>query len=318
LARDSAYLVVGEETFFKDEFIQNIKARFLDTSHTEFNLTSFSAKNPGIDDVLATSRTPPFLGKKRVVVIRDVDKLSPRGKELILTYLKHPSKTTCLVLESSKAMMGNDFLNAVSRYVTVIKAGHLSGQAVGNWIKKNVASYRKSITSDAVDLLRELAGGNLQIVATEIEKIVSFIGDTKEISVGDVEMVVGRSLKEDVFVLVDYISRKDIARALLLKKRLLLQGKRAHEIIGLIGWHLRKALSMKRAFQKGSSREPVVRKLGLRRYYAERFSALLDNFNVQELKEKQKLLCEADRTLKTTATRPEVILDVLLSRLCTT
>jgi DNA polymerase-3 subunit delta len=318
LARDSAYLVVGEETFFKDEFIHTIKARFLDASSAEFNFTSYSAKNLSIDDALALSRTPPFLGKKRVVVIRDIDKLNPKGKERLLTYLKHPPKTTCLVLESGKAATANDFLSTVSRYAMVIKAGHLSGQAVNNWITRRIASHKKSIANEATRLLHELTGGNLQTIATEIEKIVSFIGDKKAISIGDVEMVVGRSLKEDVFVLVDYISRKDIGQALLLKKRLMQQGKRAHEIIGLIGWHLRKALSMKRAFTRKDARESAVRKLGLRRYYAERFNALLDNFDSKELREKQKLLCQADKTLKTTATRPEVVLDVLLSRLCTT
>jgi len=303
VGKDSVYLLSGEENFLKDEFIKGVKNRLLDKSHIKLNFTSFSAKDSGIEDILIVSKTLPLLGKKRVVVIRNVDKLSERGKASLLSFVKKPAETTCLILESRKPYTANEFLKSLSRHAILIKAQPLKYGALDRWIKQRASTFKKVITNDAVGLLKELAGDNLELLSREIEKIISFIEKKNQITAEDVEEVVGRSIKEDVFILVDYISAKDASKALLLCKRLLEQGKKAHEIIGLIGWYFRKIL--------------LAKVVPAQRGRKESFK-LPNNFRANELRGKLKLLFDADRALKTGSSKPEFILDVLINRLCVT
>ena len=98
----SVYLLSGEEAFLKDEFIHNTKKRLLEESNKELNFSAFSSRDSAVEDALSVVRTAPFVGKKRVVVLREADRLDEKGKTALLLYLKKPTPTTCLILESSK------------------------------------------------------------------------------------------------------------------------------------------------------------------------------------------------------------------------
>jgi len=288
--KGSAYLLAGGENFLKEEFIKDAQNKLLEESSRELNFSHFSARDSAIEDVLTVAKTAPFLSKKRVIVIRDIDKLKQRAKEALLSYLKNPSETSCLILESAKPHPGTAFLSSISGYTTVIRTQAPQYGGLDRWIKQRAATFKKDITKDAIALLKESAGLSLDILSKELEKVVSFAEKRDSITIEDVEKVVGRSVKEDIFALVKYINSRDTSRALLLCKRLLSQGKRVHEIIGLMGWNFRKVLSEGRG----------------------------DDFRAGELKRKLKLLFTADRALKTGSSKPEFILDVLISELCAT
>ena len=287
---DSVYLLSGEEPFLKDEFIHSTKKRLLEESNKELNFSAFSSRDPVVEDALSVARTAPFVGKKRVVLLREVDRLDEKGKAALLTYLKKPALTTCLILESSKASGANTFLRDVSGYASVVRVSPLRYGALDSWIRQRARLYGKQIAKEAVALLKSLAGNDLSSLANELEKISSFAEGRPIITAGDVEAVTGRSIKEDVFILVSYINERDVSRALLLCKRLLRQGKRVPDIIGLMGWNFRRFLLTSGRDTPGSD----------------------------EIKKKLKLLFEADRAIKTGSSKPEFALDMLISRLCVT
>jgi len=286
----SVYLLSGEEAFLKDEFIHNTKKRLLEESNKELNFSAFSSRDSAVEDALSVVRTAPFVGKKRVVVLREADRLDEKGKTALLLYLKKPTPTTCLILESSKPSGANAFLRAVSGYASVVRTTPLRYGALDSWIRQRARLYRKQIAKEAVALLKTLTGGNLFSLANELEKVSTFAESRPVITAGDVEAVTGRSIKEDVFTLVSYINERDVSRALLLCKRLLRQGKRVPEIIGLMGWNFRRLLLTSGRDGPGSG----------------------------EIKKKLKLLFEADRAIKTGSSKPEFALDMLINRLCVT
>jgi len=283
-----AYFITGDQAIIKDEFLEALKKKLLDPGSVELNFSSFSGKDNTIDEMLTAAKTAPFLGKRRIILIRDVDKLNSSSKTSLLLFLKNPKESTCLVLESLKPPSANGFLSDVSRRCTVVRAQTPQYGGLNRWILERTSFYNKSITKDAVELLKEASRDDLDLLSKELDKIISFIGDSLEITRADVEQVAGRSLKEDVFSLVNYINRRDTSGALRLCKRLIVQGKKAHEIIGLMGWNFRKILSKRSTIDFGS----------------------------KELKRSLRLLFEADREIKTGRGKPEFVLDILISKLC--
>ena len=87
-----------------------------------------------------------------------------------------------------------------------------------------VAEAEKRGSALEVDAARELAdalGADLMLMASELEKLVLFVGERRRITLGDVETMVLGAKQRSLYELTDAISAKDRPRALALLQGLL-------------------------------------------------------------------------------------------------
>ena len=69
------------------------------------------------------------------------------------------------------------------------------------------------LDSDAARELVDSLGGDMMMVANELEKLILFVGDKKRITLGDVETMVLAAKQRSFYELTDAISARDRARA---------------------------------------------------------------------------------------------------------
>ena len=69
------YLFVGKDAFLKEKAENLLLDRYTDPSLRGFCLDIFSAKESSLDAALAQARTPPMLGGRRVVLVRQAEAL---------------------------------------------------------------------------------------------------------------------------------------------------------------------------------------------------------------------------------------------------
>ena len=117
-----AYLFLGEEDFLKEEAVQKLKARFLDTSTGDLNYGVFYAKEKdfSINALLDSLNTMPFLSKKRLVVLKDADSLSAPNAKCVLSYLENPKETSIFVIESRLAAIKGGFILDLSKLAHLV------------------------------------------------------------------------------------------------------------------------------------------------------------------------------------------------------
>jgi len=86
----SNYLFLGEEDFLKEEEINRLKSQFLDKSSEHLNYAVFYAQDKDFDTkgISETLYSWPFLSKRRLVLLKHAEELSPKDKESIINYLK--------------------------------------------------------------------------------------------------------------------------------------------------------------------------------------------------------------------------------------
>ena len=70
------------------------------------------------------------------------------------------------------------------------------------------------LDTDAARELVDSLGGDMMMVANELEKLVLFVGEKKRITLGDVETMVLAAKQRSFYELTDAISARDRARAL--------------------------------------------------------------------------------------------------------
>jgi DNA polymerase-3 subunit delta len=87
------------------------------------------------------------------------------------------------------------------------------GDAV-KWATETAGAEDVMLDSDAARELVDSLGGDMMMVANELEKLVLFVGDKKRITLGDVETLVLAAKQRSFYELTDAISARDRARAL--------------------------------------------------------------------------------------------------------
>jgi DNA polymerase III subunit delta len=165
-------------------------------------------------------------------------------------------------------------------------------------------------------MLKELQGSNLEALSQELEKVASFVGKRDTVTSADIEKLVGKSAVESAFELGWAIGDRDLEKAIRLVSQLMLEGKRPHETIGLISWHLNRMLKAKALAAKGETAYSVSSILRIARRHQDAFFRQVKSFTLNEIKKKLDILLEADLDIKRTRFEPILVLELAIVKLC--
>jgi DNA polymerase-3 subunit delta len=220
-AFDPVYFFFGEDDYLKDVRLRELVAAAVDPATRDFNLELRRGNELDAETLDALLSTPPMLAERRVVVIRDVDKLMKDARALLLRYLERPAPDLLLLLAAPAGAKADKPLADRS---TAVEFAPLTGDRLPRWVAYHAETVLgRPITSDAATLLIEAVGADLAQLAVELEKLASFATDT--IDEGAVAEIVGVRRGESLGALLDAVAAKDAATTLGLIAAVLQQPK---------------------------------------------------------------------------------------------
>lgn len=310
----SVFLFIGNENYLKEKAISELKSSLLDRSSRELDYKVFYGSEASAREILDYAATPPFLAEKKLVVIKDFEKLADEDKSRLIAYITKPAKFTCLVLDAAAASAQD--LRPVIGHIKVLRFDDLTDPKLRTWIKDLSASRGKRIEPLAIEALKESQGPNLFNLDQELEKLSLYIGSSDVIKERDVQDIAGKGLIKPVFDLAWAINEKDVARALRIASDLTSSGRRAHEIIGFLYWHLKRLLKAKLLQAKGESDSSIADILKVNKRYINEFFKQVRSCGLSRIKRKIEALLETDLDIKRTRLEPAILLEFAIIRLC--
>ena len=207
---DPVYYLFGEDDFLKERGARDLTEAAVDPSTRDFNLEIRRAGEIDAEALDALLSTPPMLAERRVVVLRDVDKLKKGARTLLDRYLTRPAHDTVLVLVAPSGAKADKSLSESS---TAVEFAPLTGDRLPRWVVYHAEhELGRAITPEAVALLVEAVGGDLAQLAVELEKLASYT--TEAIDEHAVADVVGVRRGESLGDLLDAVAAKDATAAL--------------------------------------------------------------------------------------------------------
>ncbi|NQT46740.1 MAG: DNA polymerase III subunit delta [Candidatus Omnitrophica bacterium] len=308
------YLFSGEEDFLKEEEIANLK-RSLAAKNESSDYQLFRAGERPLGDILDTARTIPFMGSVRLIILKGVERLSPAEKESTLSYIKKPSPHTYLILDAQTIKPSEAIYKTLRTASRSISFKRLVGWELEKWIKESVSGRHKRIDAVAIVLLKENVGNDLRALSSAVDKLVTFVGDRGVITHSDVESLIGLSVESSVFGLTDRIGRRDLAAALALCRKLTADKKRLPELLGVLGWQMKRLWRAKEYEKAENSGQAIVEKLAIRTFRQEKFLKQLPLFTIEGIKRSLELILAADVKAKRGGD-PALLLDRLVVDLC--
>lgn len=314
--KDGIYFFTGEDEFKKSLSVNKLKSK-LSLPPDSLDINIYYGKDINMTDVISSLDTPPFLSRKRLVIIKEAEKLSEADKNKLIPYFKKGARTSICIIETKKNLNVNDRFNAAAKkYASIIDFPMLEAEKIPAWIRKEFQLRGKIVEPAAIEFLAENSNNQLAVIRQHIDMLTAYAGKRKNITQADVKNLIGESAQLSVFKLVDEISQKRQRLAFETLLLLLQAGKDAHEILGLVAWHMRRLGKAKTLLAKeGLRKEQLSQRLKISYYSAQKLIHQAQQFTLDEIKKAQELLLDMDMRLKKSVTAPEALLELLVMRL---
>jgi len=311
-----AYLLLGEEDFLKEEFVNRLRAQCLDKNTEQLNYSVFYARDKDFDIEIMfdTLNTSPFLSKKRLVVLKDADELGAHFKKLIISYLKEPKEDSVFVIESLEPSIKGEFLLEASRLAHLINCRRLTDSGLDSWLVKKAGLFGKRLTRDAIITLKENLPNDLRTISSTMDNIILFVGKKALITKADVDAVIGANPLHTAFDLIDILEKKDARKALRIFSFIKADRKREIELIGLMAKNLRMIFRIKE-LSRVKTKTELQKILGLYSKYFERLYNYASRFEKKRILKLLDEILKADLAIKT-GWDPTFIMEQLIVKMC--
>ena len=331
---NSLYLVLGEEDFFRDEAIANIRAwKKMDDSgkNADMNMEQAAAADDTFScdvlygdetdgqEILSRVQEVPFFSDHRLVILKWADKLSAKHGEALISYFQAPNQMCTFVLSAVKLDGRTKWVQTLKSKATVIDCAPLFDNHCLGWVKQEAARSGLKLDQEAVLLLKDIASEGLYRARRELDKLALFIPAGQVITGRDVVAVQGAETGASVFDLAGAIAAKNPNQALTIVEKNLESGEAPLRILGALLWQYRRMWKAKDSLARGINESKVARSIGLSPYRQGEFFTLVKRFSLPHFAKAWQVFAETDSSLKGGSSgSPQRVFHALVLALCQT
>lgn len=306
----------GEESLLVDEAIQRIEAAVIDPMDRELSRDVFYGDEAEAQSIIIAAQTLPWSATKRLVVVRGAETLPRAADAPLIAYCKQPSPSTCLVFTAQRAEASRPLCASLLKMPWAVRFRRLQTRELSMWIAQRVRSRGCQITPEAIAALVEAIGNDLRLLASEIEKLVTYVGGTSVIDVGCLAALTADIRETTAFELARFLTAGDVVEALRAWQKFSGSGEYPGLALGAILHHVRQLWRIKLAQQSGKTPERMASELNIPVFTIRRLNAQAAAIDHARFREWLEALLEADHTLKRSGLPTQSVFERLILRFC--
>jgi DNA polymerase-3 subunit delta len=320
------YFLYGAERFYQVEIIKAIKRQLITDDNCDFNLETFDAKSSSLNQWIGSVKTLSFLGGTKLVIVRNLHEVFSNQKDLeelnlqtLIDYAKTPLAEACLVITADKVDRRLKLIKTLTELKSAVCCEAPKKDAeikrLWPWVQARAKESGYSISKNAAESLVHRVGDRPGILVQELEKLLVYAGKNKSISESDITEVIGETKQEIVWDLNEALMGKQTERALKLLHNQLDHGVAPEQILGAISKQLRTVWEVKNYQKQRHPANQIAKKMGAHPFVVQKALKHTQKLSVQQLRRCHAELVQADRSLKSTSHREEVM-ETLILNLC--
>lgn len=235
-------LFLGEDRRELDEALTRLGQVTVEAGAEAFDETRLRGGESTAEEVVEACSTLPVVGGRRLVVVRESDRL--KGQVTLLSaYLADPAPTTCLVLVPGAFDRRLKASKEIESAAVVVRFAAPEGQELDAWVRRRLEGQGLTIASDALALLEDMVEADTLLLGQELEKLALYCSRTGKVERADVEAVLGRTRTIDIWELTNAVEDGRADEAVGALRRLLGQGAGVPMLVGMLDWCLGRLLA---------------------------------------------------------------------------
>ena len=306
------YFFCGSETYFVDQGLDIIFSKFVTKSSSNFNRDIFYGEESDASQIVNTALSIPMMAEKRVVVVKNYQRLPQSGKDLIIKYCRNPAPHTIFVIIAGEVDLRTKGYAELRKLAEFLECKSPYENKIPMHISQFVESRGKKISFPAISLLQSKLGNSLSSIIGQVEKLISFKLDDEEITEEDVEKLVGISRSYNIFQLRDAIGERNKVESLTILRQMIEMGESPGFIISSLTNYFTMLWRARELKRQSVSRNKMIEQLAVHPYFFQKTINQAMRFDDDEIADALRLLLEADRNLKTSYQKPKIVLELLL------
>jgi DNA polymerase-3 subunit delta len=210
--------------------------------------------------------------------------------------------------------------------------------ALRGHMKNALKKAGKTMAPGGFEVLYEKIGANIRSFSTELDKVVTFVGEREEISASDVETTSERTKEDPIYEMSNAVAERDTPKALFFLNSLLQNNVYPLQVLAVVANQIRKLILAKdfihgmsesgwkkdlsyKGFEKAvlpklEKREPDILTSNVHPYAVYMTFRQSSNYTMAELTGALELLLDADIRLKTSGQDAKVVLENATLLIC--
>ncbi len=297
------YFLCGEESYFIDKIVESLDQQVLKKSEKSFNYDIFYAPEIKLGQIIAAARGYPMMANKRLVMVKELQRVKKDELEILTPYLEKPVPTTVLVLiyKDKKLPDGRSkFMKSIKTNAVFFESKALYEKDVILFVQQLVNDKGFHIDYDALQIIVQYLGTNLQLIDSELKKILIYLTAKKlnKITKEIIFEFINIDKDFNVFQLIDALGARDVPNA--------------HHIIDQMSKNFKDQPPLmlipqiyKFYLQLGilkqinlNDNKQIAEYLKINPFFAQKYKLALQKYSLSKIKQNILYLLDADLSLK--------------------
>lgn len=238
-----------------------------------------AASNRGIDEIRSLRdniKSSPSSYRKKVFIIDEVHMLTKEAFNALLKILEEPPEHAILVLATTDY---EKLPATITSRTQKHRLRKLTVKEIFNKLKEIAQKEKIKISNDALELIAAASEGGLRDAESLLDQIASF---SREITLKDVESVIGRTGLRKIITLSEFILNNDLQQALNYLHQLNEEGINMSNLNKELIHYLRQVISLKL--------NPELSHIFAKNYTKEEMESLKKHAQAAEIDKQTKLI----------------------------
>ncbi len=275
------YLLYGEEEYLKLQYKNKLLSALVNEGDT-MNFSKYEGSGIKTSQVIDQAETMPFLAEHRVILIEN----SGFGKKMpddLGEYLSNiPDFDIFIFIETTADKRGKLYKSA-NTLGRAIEMSMPNESTLATWVGTQIKNAGKQMKRDAWSQFLNMTNESMENMARELEKLISYVGDRKQINLEDVEAICVPRIETKIFDMLNAISAKDIRKTMDLYEDMLAAKEPPMRILYMIVRQFRQMIVIKELYKNGDNVGSIAKKVGSPDFAVKRTLQLANNFTEKEI-----------------------------------
>jgi len=301
----------GNEDFLIQKEISILQNKISKQSGSNIEIDKVSSQSMPISEVVNLLCSASLFSPQKIYVLNDFSE-----DELLLILEKRNSflNTNFVVIILEKLDRRGSLYKLLSS-IAILKEfntfAEWETQKIEAFILDTAKDFGVAIDPKSAHLLYEISGHSLRVLAKEIEKLATYVGERKKITDEDIKsLAISGELSS--FALVNSIANRDIKAAYKSLDYALKAKKPPFYILGEIFSRIRTCLLIKSLKEKKISDAEIVDKLKMNRFFYDKCLSTISKYSLDEFVKAIDVLLKTDIEIKNSSSSPRVALEIAL------
>ena len=309
------YLLFGEENYLKNYYRSKFEDNILEEAFKMMNLDTFESKATSAQSIIDSAYTAPFMSDHRLIIIKDSGLFATGRKDdtekLAISLSDIPISSIIIFIEESVDKR-NKLYKEVSKIGFPAELKIPKEIELVKWVVELFKKGEKTISRDCAMTLLRTVTYDMDTIVLEVDKLINYKGDTKEITEEDIKSVCTKSLDAKIFELVKAVGEKNLEKSLDIYSNLIVMKEQPLMILAMIARQFRLMVQCKDLAAKGNNVDNIATKLGIRGFVVRDCIKQGEKFKFSTLISAINECLEIDLNIKTGKTNAKLAVEIFL------